>query len=310
MKYCAGVDIGGTKTVVCIADSFLNPIKSVTFKTESQLGAESLVKRIGETYCNLLLDLGIKSCDVEFCGVASPGPLDVKRGLILHISTMGFKNVPIKEMIEKELSLPVYLENDANCAALAESKIGVGRGLDPLVYVTVSTGIGSGIVIGGKLLSGYLSSAGELGHLTVEENGRECPCGKKGCLEIYSSGTAIASDASKALCKTVTTKEAFELARNGNEAIKKIIENAADKLGLALSSVYHVIDPACIVLGGSVTKAYDDFKKPLYKALSKYTQPVEGREFDIRVSSFDGEQVILGALIYGKEESENESAKS
>lgn len=304
MLYCLGVDIGGTKTVVALADMECSIIESTTFKTESYLGAESLVERIKNAYIELLDKLNIKREQVAFCSVASPGPLDVKTGVIIHISTMGFKNVPIKEMLEEAVNLPVYIENDANCAAIAESKLGVAKGLDPLVYVTISTGIGSGIVINGKILSGYLSSAGELGHLTVEENGRDCPCGKKGCLEIYSSGTAIADDASALLGKTVTTKEVFDLAKSGDEAMQKIIDNAAEKLGLGLSAIYHIIDPEVIVLGGSVTKGYDSFKDTLKSALLKYTQPVEGRNYNIKISNFDGEQVVLGALIYGKGEYE------
>lgn len=310
MKYCVGIDIGGTKTAVCIADEKAVPIKTQTFPTQSELGAESLVERIGNTYKELLNELSLSAGQVDFCGVACPGPLDVKQGKIIHIATMGFKNVPIKAMLEKALKLPVYLENDANCAALAESRIGVAKGCDPLVYVTISTGIGSGIVVDGKILSGSFSSAGELGHLTVVPNGRECPCGKKGCLELYSSGTAIARDGSLNKGKELTTKEVFDLYRSGDREIKEIVDLAAEDLGLALSSVYHLIDPACIVLGGSVTKAYDCFKEPLIKALNKYTQPVENRDFNIKISSFDGEQVILGALIYGKGEYRNEGTKS
>ncbi len=310
MNYCVGIDIGGTKTSVCIADGNLNPINTVTFSTDSALGAENLVERIGNTYKELLNELSLTAGQVDFCGVACPGPLDVKQGKIIHIATMGFKNVPIRDMISKELKLPVYLENDANCAALAESKIGVAKGMDPLVYVTISTGIGSGIVVNGQILSGSFSSAGELGHLTIVPDGRECPCGKKGCLELYSSGTAIARDGSANKGKELSTKEVFDLYRSGDREIKELVNIAAEDLGLALSSVYHLIDPACIVLGGSVTKAYDCFKDPLIKALNKYTQPVENRDFNIKISSFDGEQVILGALIYGKGEYIKNGAES
>ncbi|MBE6739826.1 MAG: ROK family protein [Ruminococcaceae bacterium] len=310
MNYCLGIDIGGTKTVVALSDGKLNIIDSITFKTESQLGAESLVARIKENYLLLLGKNQINEGEVAFCGVASPGPLDVKRGVIIHISTMGFKNVPIKEMLEKALCLPVFIENDANCAAIAESKIGVAKGLDPLVYVTISTGVGSGIVVNGKILSGHLSSAGELGHVTVVPDGRECPCGKKGCLELYASGTALAKDGSLNKGKELTTKEVFDLYRSGDRQIKEIVDIAARNLGLALSHIYHVIDPAVIVLGGSVTKAYDCFKEPLMEALKEYTQYIDSRDFDIRISSFDGEQVVLGALIYGKEEYENYATKS
>ncbi|MEE0946740.1 MAG: ROK family protein [Acutalibacteraceae bacterium] len=310
MNYCVGIDIGGTKTSVCIADDNARPIKTVTFPTEAILGAESLVKRIGNTYKELLSELSLSAGQVDFCGVACPGPLDVKQGRIIHIATMGFKNVPIREMLSNELKLPVYLENDANCAALAESELGVAKGKDPLVYVTISTGIGSGIIVNGQILSGGFSSAGELGHLTVVPDGRQCPCGKKGCLELYSSGTAIARDGSANKGKELSTKEVFDLYRSGDREIKEIVDLAAEDLGLALSSVYHIIDPACIVLGGSVTKAYDCFKESLLKALEKYTQPVQDRNINIEISSFDGEQVILGALIYGKGEHGKNGTKS
>ena len=298
MKYCLGIDIGGTKTAVALADGKGDPIIKNSCPTESFLGAESLVARIKDTYEDLCYKQGIRKKQVSFAGVACPGPLDIKNGTIVHIATMGFRNVPIKQMLSKALELPVFLENDANCAALAESIMGVGKGYDPLVYVTVSTGIGSGITVNGKILSGAYSSAGELGHLTVVPDGRKCPCGKRGCLELYSSGTAIANDATELRGITTSAKEVFSLARGGDEKMKKIIEGAADKFGLALSSVYQLIDPKVIVLGGSVTKDYEDFSEALKRSLNKYTQPVEGRRLNIQISRFDGEQVILGAILY------------
>ena len=298
MKYCLGIDIGGTKTAVALADGKGAPIIKNSFPTEPFLGAESLVARIKDTYEDLCYKQGIRKKQVLFAGVACPGPLDIKNGTIVHIATMSFRNVPIKQMLSKALELPVFLENDANCAALAESVMGIGKGCDPLVYVTVSTGIGSGITVNGKILSGAYSSAGELGHLTVVPDGRKCPCGKRGCLELYSSGTAIANDATALRGIPTDTKEVFSLARGGDEKMKKIIEGAADKLGLALASVYQLIDPEVIVLGGSVIKDYGDFSEALQKALSKYTQPVEGRRLNIQISRFGGEQVILGAILY------------
>ena len=301
MKYCLGIDIGGTKTAVTLADSSATPIITKSFPTNPKEGAVSLVERIKACYAELCKEKSIKSEQVSFCGVACPGPLDVKKGKIVHIATMGFRNVPIREMLTEALGIPVYLENDANCAALAESIMGVARGADPLVYVTISTGVGAGIITDGKILSGALSSAGEIGHLTVEPNGRECPCGKKGCLELYSSGTAIANSATAVRSEPTDTKTVFALARKGDKKMQAIIENAADKLGLALSSVYHLIDPEAIVLGGSVTKDYSDFSEALNNALAKYTQPVENRKFNIKISDFGGEQVLLGALLYAKQ---------
>lgn len=286
---------------VGLADENARPIVTESFATEPQRGADDLVERIAARCAALCKQQNVDKEQVTFAGVACPGPLDVKGGRIVHIATMGFRDVPIKQMLEGALGLPVYLENDANLAALAESVIGVAKGCDPLVYVTVSTGVGSGIVAGGKVLSGAYSSAGELGHLTVESGGKACPCGKKGCLELYASGTAIGRAGSELSGTAIGAKEVFELARKGDSGMRAIVDNAADKLGLALSSIYHIIDPEVIVLGGSVTKDYADFADALQAALKSYTQPVEGRDFNIKISQFGGEQVLLGALIYGKQ---------
>ena len=299
MNYCLGIDIGGTKTAVCIADKKANIIEICKFPTKPELGPKSLVERIAKIYKNLCLKSGIDCKDICFTGVASPGPLDLKTGRIVHIATMGFCDVPIKSMLEKALNLPVFLENDANCAALAESLIGAGKGAESLAYVTISTGIGCGITVDGKILSGAFSSAGEVGHLTIVPDGKECPCGKKGCLELYSSGTAIANTASKIKGKKIDTKEVFSLASNGDNEMMSVINDATDKLALGLSHIIQIIDPEIIVLGGSVTKDYGIFADTLNTALNKYTQPVKGREFNIKISQFDGEQVILGAILFG-----------
>lgn len=298
MEYCLGIDIGGTKTAVALANSNGTLLVENSFPTEPLLGAESLVARIKSTYETLCRKQKIKKEQVAFAGVACPGPLNVKQGVIVHIATMGFRNVPIKQMLSAALVLPVFLENDANCAALAENVMGVGKGCNPLVYVTVSTGIGCGITVNGKILSGAYSAAGELGHLTVVPNGQNCPCGKKGCLELYASGTAIANQATAFRAIPTTTKEAFGLARSGDKKIKEIIDSAANKLALALSTVFQLIDPEVIILGGSVTKDYADFKEALSASLNRYTQPIEGRKLNIKISQFNGEQVILGAILY------------
>lgn len=299
MNYCLGIDIGGTKTAVCIADKKANIIEICKFPTKSELGALSLVQRIKESCDALCLKVGIDRKEISFAGVASPGPLDLKSGKIVHIATIGFVDVPIKKMLEDALDLPVFLENDANCAALAESLIGVGKGCESLAYVTISTGIGCGITVDGKILSGAFSSAGEVGHLTIVPDGKKCPCGKNGCLELYSSGTAISDIASELKGVKIDTKDVFLMALKGDNQMISVINEATDKLALGLSHIIQIIDPEIIVLGGSVTKDYKFFAEYLNYALNKYTQPVSGREFNIKISEFDGEQVILGAILFG-----------
>lgn len=299
MKYCLGIDIGGTKTAVCISDFDGNIIEKCQFATDSQAGPEDLVKRISKHFEFLCEKTDIKKNNVFFAGVASPGPLDLKTGRIVHIATMGFCDVPISLMLENALKMPVFLQNDANCAALAEFKSGCAKGAESVVYVTISTGVGCGIVLNGQILSGHYSSAGEVGHLTVVPDGKDCPCGKKGCLELYSSGTAIAKNISELKGYSIDAKMAFDMAREGDTEAIAVIEDASDKLALGLSHIIQIIDPEVIVLGGSVTKDYSVFSKSLNVSLKKYTQFVGKRKHSIKISEFGGDQVIIGAVLYG-----------
>ncbi len=296
MEYGLGIDIGGTKTAIGLSDGSPIPCRSVVFPTRSELGAQDLVRRIAEQASLLMEQQGIDR--VAFAGVACPGPLDIKTGRIVRITTMNFIDVPICQMLYEALGVPIYLENDANCAALAEYAVGVAKGCDPLVYVTVSTGVGCGIVVGGRILSGAYSSAGELGHLTVEPDGRLCGCGKRGCLELYASGSAIAQDAG------METKEVFDRARQGDAAMRDIVNRAADYLGQGLGAVYNLLDPQALVLGGSVTRSFDVIADRLAQAVARHTQAVEGRDYSLYLSNFNGDQGVIGAILYGKQQHE------
>ncbi|MCQ2449353.1 MAG: ROK family protein, partial [Clostridia bacterium] len=180
MKYYLGIDIGGTKTAVGVFDPDCTLIAETAFPTNPQSGCADLVHRIGVTYRKLLQENGLAEEQVTAAGVACPGPLDLASGMIVHIPTMGFRNEPIRQMLQTELEKPIHLENDANCAALAEAVKGAGKNGNSVVYITVSTGVGCGIVLNGKILDGAAFCAGEIGHLVVEPDGRPCPCGKNG----------------------------------------------------------------------------------------------------------------------------------
>lgn len=298
MSFLFGIDIGGTKTAVGLYTREFQLVESVSFPTEPNLGAESLVRRIGNTARRLAIKNGF-SGNAEFVGVACPGPLNLKTGRIIYIPTMGFKNVPIKDMLSAEFSVPVYLENDANCAALAEARAGAGKNFENVVYVTVSTGVGGGIVINGKLYDGASGGACEIGHICVERDGKECACGKKGCLEKYASGTAIAEIASENLGTAIDAKTVFVRARGGDNICCAVIKQAADCLAFALGAVWQIADPDIVVLGGSVAKDFDVLKPLLLKALEKYVQPVATRDVRIALAKLGGDQGMLGAVYNG-----------
>ncbi len=301
-QYYVGVDIGGTKTAVGLFDERLQPLVVHTIPTNPQDGCIRLVERIGAEWESIRQAHGIAPESVIAAGVASPGPLDLKTGRIVHIPTMGFRDEPLVQLLETRLQLPVYLQNDTNAAALCESRVGDGQGCDTVVYITISTGIGCGIVVNGEIQNGAHDAAGELGHMCTERNGRPCACGKNGCLELYASGTSIALIASERLGETVDARQVFERARAGGETEMTVITEAADHLGYALAAVYQLLDPDVIVLGGSVTKDYDLLKPLLQNALERYMQAVPNRVPRIAVSRFDGQQVIRGAVWFACEQ--------
>jgi glucokinase len=298
MDYFLGIDIGGTKTAVALYERRFHPVRSITMPTSSGLGCHALTRRIGEAARTLLREEGIAAEAVQAAGVACPGPLDLGRGSIVYIPTMDFRNEPLVAMLEESLEMPVTLENDTNAAALCESVFGQGQNADTVVYITVSTGIGCGIVCNRKIVDGAVYAAGELGHFKVTRGGPACPCGGRGCLEAYSSGTAVARIASERYGRELDTKEVYALARRGDPLARTVVREAAEHLGYAIAAIYQLMDPGIVVLGGSVTKDYDVFHGVLLESIEEYIQKIPGREIRIAVSGFDGGQVALGAAWY------------
>ena len=302
--YHFGVDIGGTKTAVGIFDRNFHLVKTATIPTCPQEGCRTLAGRIGKIYRSLIAESGILPEDVCSAGAACPGPLDLKEGKIVFIPTMGFRDEPLKQYLEEALFLPIALENDTNAAALCESVLGQGQGCETVAYVTISTGVGCGLAYRGEILDGHHFSAGELGHLKVERNGVPCPCGGRGCLEMYASGTSIAAIASQRAGRMMDAKEVFARAKGGLELEAGVVREAADYLGYGIATLYQILDPDIVVLGGSVTRDYEVFRADLEAAVERYAEPVTGRSYRIVVSDYDGTQVLLGAAYYGAQQAE------
>lgn len=297
--YYFGVDIGGTKTAAGIFDQDFHAVRTITVPTRPEEGCRSLVNRIGDMYRSLLAENGMSSGDICAAGAACPGPLDLKSGRIVQIPTMDFHDEPLRQYLEEALGIPVALENDTNAAALCESVLGQGRGCETVAYITISTGVGCGLTHCGQILDGRYFAAGELGHLKVEPDGIECPCGGRGCLEAYASGSSIAVIASQRAGKEMDAKAVFARAKDGHEPEATVVREAANYLGYGIAALYQILDPDIVILGGSVTRDYEVFRADLEAAVRRYAQPVEGRHYRIVVSQYDGMQVLLGAAYYG-----------
>ena len=264
-KYVIGVDLGGTKIYTALVDLEGNIIKEKTVETLAHEGDKALMGRIVDTI-NYVID-GTDKNLIKSIGIGSPGPLDVKNGVILETANLPFKNFEIVKAIKEAYDLPTYLDNDANVATLGEFMFGAGKGTENMVFITASTGIGGGAVLNGKLFRGSTGNALEVGHITVSTEGPRCGCGNIGCAEALGSGTAIGKRAKEAVLSNVTTslknydnvtaKEVFKEASNGDRVAKNILKNSLTYLGIAVANTITNFDPEKVVIGGGVVNGGD-----------------------------------------------------
>ena len=267
------IDLGGTKLRAVVADLDGSVRGEVIVPTEAEGGPDHVIGRIVDALAEAARGSGVTTGDLRGLGVASPGALDLVNGIVHEAPQLpGWDGVPLPRVLSERLGIPVLLENDANAAALGENRFGAGRGTRQMIYFTVSTGVGGGIIIDGRIYHGATGSAGELGHIIVEPNGARCLCGELGCLEAYASGTGIAwraaalVDAGEAPGLERVRRDKGELdgdeiadaARQGDEVALRLFEEAGFYLGIALTNCVNIFNPEMIVLGGGVTSGAGD----------------------------------------------------
>ena len=266
-KYVIGVDLGGTKISTAISTIEGNILANVVLPTKAEEGEVAVLGRIIQSIDEVIVGSSTSIDEVEAIGIGSPGPLDAKKGIIITTPNLPFKDYNLVQPLKEKYNIPVYLDNDANAAAIGEYMFGAGKGKESIIYFTVSTGVGGGAVLDGKVYRGHTSNALEIGHTTVDPNGPRCNCGNLGCLEAMSSGTAIAKKGKEAVSTnvetslkkydTITSYEVFKEAEAGDEVAKDIIDNALTYLGIGVANAIATFDPEMIIIGGGVSKAGD-----------------------------------------------------
>ncbi len=270
-EYVIGIDLGGTKILTALADLKGNIIAKDRRATEAKKGKDVIINNIKATIDQVLADGNVDLTVVKVIALGSPGPLDIKRGMILNPPNLALENVDIVEEF-KDLGVPVFLENDANAAALGEKWFGRGKGVDNLVYITVSTGIGGGVIINKEIVHGVNSGAGELGHMTLYPNSTiKCGCGNYGCFEALASGTALtklgkdafsSKDDSliKDMAETVDEVDGAIIAQaalQGDQVAKDIFAQVGQYLGIGLANIINIFNPEQIIIGGGVSNSWD-----------------------------------------------------
>lgn len=266
MRYIIGVDLGGTKISCALSDLSGNIIETQVVETNASEGESAVLSRIIRLIDKVMIDRDITKEDVKAIGIGAPGPLDARLGIIIEPANLPFTNFDLVTPIKEKFNIPVYLDNDANAAAIGEFMFGAGAGTENMIYITVSTGIGGGAILNGQVYRGRTTNALEVGHTTVDPfSSARCNCGNLGCLEALSSGTAIARRAKDAVLsnidtslkkyKTLTSYEVFKEAEKGDKVAISIRDNALRYLGIGVTNIINTFDPDIVVIGGGVSKA-------------------------------------------------------
>ncbi|WP_430785274.1 ROK family glucokinase [Virgibacillus flavescens] len=303
-----GVDIGGTTIKIGFITTEGSIIEKYEIPTDTTRNGVQIIPDIANSINEKINLLEINKDSIQGIGAGAPGFIVGESGIVEEGVNIGWKKVFLGKELSEQAQLPVFVENDANLAALGENWMGSGNKADNFVAVTLGTGVGGGIIANGQLISGVNGTAGEIGHITVDKNGHNCNCGKNGCLETVASATGIARQAMKIIEQkplsnlaghfkefgTVTSKDVFDLAQEGDEDCIQIITRTGDVLGIVLSNIATIINPSKIVIGGGVSKA----GKPLLDAIKH-----SFREYALKrlndVCTIDTAQLGNDAGIYG-----------
>lgn len=283
-QYIVGVDLGGTNIVVgAMSADGLSHHAMRSMPTGAELGADGVSDRIVGMIEGVILDTTAKTDatrhDFIGVGVGAPGPLDREKGLVVVAPNLGWRNFPLRDRISERLNLPVTLDNDANCATVGEWWQGAAKGGNTVIGMTIGTGIGGGLIIDGKLFHGASDVAGEIGHTTIDLNGRHCKCGNYGCLEAYASGPAIATRAREVLMReetasllpsmvngrleAITAETVYKAAQQGDAVASEIVRDTARYLGVGIANLLNIINADVVVVAGGVTQAGDALFVPL-----------------------------------------------
>jgi len=276
-----GIDLGGTKILTAVANAEGKMLSRDHSITPAKEGQQAVVKSILESVGRALNQAHVAAADLAAIGLGAPGLSNPETGILFTSPNLpGWKDVPLRDIIEKELGKKAFLINDANAAAVGELYFGAGKGARNLIYITVSTGIGGGIIIDGKIYTGATGTAGELGHMVIDDEGPQCNCGNRGCWETLASGTALAREARHRIkegaatsilkyadgnIEKINAEAIHEAAQGGDKLANELIAQTAYYLGVGLANLINIFNPEVIVIGGGLSNIGDILLEPAFK---------------------------------------------
>jgi glucokinase len=309
-RMVGALDLGGTKILAAVVDEFGRIVASDRRPTDAEAGPDAVIARMAEALRAAAAGARLALDELQGLGVAAAGPINSKLGTITDAPNLpGWTDVPLAARLRAAMGLTTVLANDANASAIGEQTFGAGRGVSEMVYITISTGIGGGIILGGRLYEGVTGSAGEVGHMILEPDGPACGCGRKGCLEALASGTAIGRAGAEAvrtgaspllahLAESwggMTSEVVAMAAEQGDATAASILAEAARYLGIGLVNIVHLFNPAMIVFGGGAAKIGPRLIDPAVTFMKTNAFPVMARAVRVEPAQHGDESAVLGA---------------
>jgi len=314
--YYVGIDLGGTNIAAGLVDEEGHIIHKDSTPTGRHRSFQDIVKDMAMLVLKVIQDAGKDIKDVKSVGIGSPGVSNDEKGILVYANNLdNFVNAPLREEIQKYIDLPVFLDNDANCAALAESVAGAAKGFTNSITITLGTGIGGGVIIDGKIYAGFNYSALELGHTVIEMGGEQCTCGRKGCWEAYASATGLIRQTKRAAqanpdslinklvnndLSKIDAKTAFDAARQGDKTGREVVDKYIYYLAEGIINVINTFAPEVLVIGGGVSKEGEYLLKPLREIVYKYVYFKEEPQTKITTAKMGNDAGIVGAAMLGR----------
>lgn len=309
--YNVGIDLGGTNIKVGIVNESYEIIGRSNIKTNLPRPAEEIAASIAEGVRLACEDAKITISDVNSVGIGTPGAANRNTGIVLYSNNLGFNNTPLGKMLSDIIGKDVFVENDANAAAYGEVINGAGKGYDNVVVITLGTGVGGGIIIDGKIYTGFNFCGAELGHTVIEYNGRQCSCGRKGCFEAYASATALIKATKDAMLADKSTKmweiadgkienvdgkTAFDGMRAGDKTAISVVEEYINYLGCGLTNVINIFQPEMLLIGGGICKEGANLTAPLEKIIERDSYCIDPEKSPkLAIAKLGNDAGIIGA---------------
>jgi len=318
-EHVVGLDLGGTKILAGVFTNSLECVATAKLSTKSQRGVTKVIERIARCIQDAVDEADLSLKQVGGVGIGAPGAVDFDGGTVIFAPNMeGWKDVPLKKELEKHLGIPVFVENDCNISALGVYAAELKSKPRSMVGIFVGTGIGGGIIVDGKLYSGFGHTAGEVGHMVLEVSGPKCGCGNKGCFEALASRTAIfqqikagIKDGEKTMLTEMLGDDLEDLRsgdlrkaiRRGDKFVDKVIDGAAEYIGIATANIVNLLNPEVVVLGGGVIEALaDEMMSVIIETAQDYAMPGSMKGVEIIASKLGDNAGITGGAVLARQQ--------